>query len=182
MLLVSIFFDRVTAHLAHTNESLNMSLLLTHLDSYRHLSTRWSVRDLRAWNIFTGRPLEPYLNEMWDFRLCKLNLSFIRWRAPFSKFLKTNKNSFKQFLLYSWWDKSKLRAEVFVPKTLGSFMLFVRPYLSVIDQTLLVVSSESYVRLYSTAPNQPLRVNSIQMCLKIQTRSYVLFSFKLTLI
>ena len=98
------------------------------------------------------------------------------------KFLKINKNSFKQFLLYSWWDKSKLRAEVFVPKTLGSFMLFVRPYLSVIDQTLPVVSSESYVRLYSTAPNQPLRVNSIQMCLKIQTRSYVLFSFKLTLI
>ena len=172
---MSIFFDRVTAHLAHTNESLNMSLLLTHLDSYRHLSTRWSVRDLRAWNIFTGRPLEPYLNEMWDFRLCKLNLSFIRWRAPFSKFLKTNKNSFKQFLLYSWWDKSKLRAEVFVPKTLGSFMLFVRPYLSVIDQTLPVVSSESYVRLYSTGPNQPLRVNSIQMCPKIQTRSHVFF-------
>ena len=73
MLLVSIFFDRVTAHLTHTNESLNMSLLLTHLDSYRHLSTRWSVRDLRAGNIFTGRPLEPYLNEMWDFRPCKVS-------------------------------------------------------------------------------------------------------------
>ena len=60
MLLVSIFFDRVTAHLTHANESLNMSSLLTHLDSDRHLSTGWSARNLRAWNIFTGRPFEPY--------------------------------------------------------------------------------------------------------------------------
>ena len=34
--------------------------LLTHLDSYRHLSIGWSARNLRAWDIFSGRPFEPY--------------------------------------------------------------------------------------------------------------------------
>ena len=59
----------------------------------------------------------------------------------------------------------------FWPENSGKLAV-VRPYLSVIDQTLLrVVSSESYVPMYNTAHNQPLLVTLIQICIKIQMKN-----------